>query len=212
VTSSVAHRRRKPAPRELERGTEFCSTRKAAQMLDVSLSHVQTMVENGQLTAWKTAGGHRRILVESVVDFARKRMERPRAAAAAFRVLLCDDDAKFSVLLEKTVESWNAGIELRKTEDAYVAMLTMAHQVPDLLILDLMMDGVDTFRLLNAVRAMPRFQDMNIIVATAMSRSKIAHHGGLPPGITVFPKPVPFYELKGYVQALAAGRGVRSAY
>lgn len=71
------------------------------------------------------------------------------------------------------------------------------------------MEGIDSFKLLNAVRAIPTFQDMNIIVAMAMSRSKIAQQGGLPPGITVFPKPVPFYELKGYIQALVAGRGAR---
>ena len=43
-----------------------CSTRDAARLLGISVRTAQLWVEEGRLRAWKTPGGHRRILVESV--------------------------------------------------------------------------------------------------------------------------------------------------
>jgi len=45
---------------------EFISTTEAASMLGISLRSVQYWVEKGKLDAWKTAGGHRRIVRKSV--------------------------------------------------------------------------------------------------------------------------------------------------
>ncbi|NDI26586.1 MAG: helix-turn-helix domain-containing protein, partial [Burkholderiaceae bacterium] len=44
----------------------YLSTRQSAKVLQVSLGTVQKMVELGELTAWKTRGGHRRILTSSL--------------------------------------------------------------------------------------------------------------------------------------------------
>ena len=41
---------------------QYLSTRQSAKMLQVSLGTAQKMVEEGDLIAWKTRGGHRRIL------------------------------------------------------------------------------------------------------------------------------------------------------
>jgi excisionase family DNA binding protein len=45
---------------------EYLSTRQSAKVLNVSLGTVQKMVELGELIAWKTRGGHRRILASSL--------------------------------------------------------------------------------------------------------------------------------------------------
>ncbi len=45
---------------------EYLSTRQSAKLLQVSLGTVQKMVELGELIAWKTRGGHRRILASSL--------------------------------------------------------------------------------------------------------------------------------------------------
>jgi excisionase family DNA binding protein len=44
----------------------FCTSCEAAELLGVSIGTVQAWVGNGLLSAWKTAGGHRRISRESV--------------------------------------------------------------------------------------------------------------------------------------------------
>ena len=53
------------------RDSEFWSTREAADLLGVSLRTVQLWTEAGVLKAWKTAGGHRRINRDSVMQLLR---------------------------------------------------------------------------------------------------------------------------------------------
>lgn len=44
----------------------FCTTREAAQLLGVSVGTIQLWVEKGLLEAWKTGGGHRRVVRDSI--------------------------------------------------------------------------------------------------------------------------------------------------
>jgi len=47
----------------------YYTTIETAKLLGVSVRTVQLWVENGSLEAWKTAGGHRRIVASSVDDY-----------------------------------------------------------------------------------------------------------------------------------------------
>jgi excisionase family DNA binding protein len=47
--------------RKIASNDELMTTREAAEALGVAVRTVQLWVEAGVLTAWKTAGGHRRI-------------------------------------------------------------------------------------------------------------------------------------------------------
>ena len=57
---------------------EYLSTRQSAKVLQVSLGTVQKMVELGELIAWKTRGGHRRILVSSLEQQLQRRKRAMR--------------------------------------------------------------------------------------------------------------------------------------
>lgn len=46
--------------------TDTCTTREVAQLLGMAVRSVQMMVDRGELEAWKTPGGHRRISRQSV--------------------------------------------------------------------------------------------------------------------------------------------------
>jgi len=52
---------------------KYISTKQSAVLLNVSLGTVQKMVESGELLAWKTRGGHRRILVASLQSLLNQR-------------------------------------------------------------------------------------------------------------------------------------------
>ena len=45
---------------------KFCTTKEAATILGVSVGTIQLWVESGLLQAWKTTGGHRRVVRDSV--------------------------------------------------------------------------------------------------------------------------------------------------
>lgn len=52
---------------------EDCSTRDVARVLGLAVRSVQLMVDRGELEAWKTPGGHRRIARASVERWLNKR-------------------------------------------------------------------------------------------------------------------------------------------
>lgn len=186
---------------------EFCSTSEAAQMLGLSLGTVQQMVESGTLEGWKTAGGHRRIRITSVHAFL-SRNSRPGTAPEGgpqrLKVLVAEDDAITRRLYTLQFDSWNLPLEIVFAENGMDALVQIGRAPPDLLLTDLRLPGIDGFEMIRRLRADAGLGDMDVVVVSGLDAQTIAARGGLPPDVTVYPKPVPFLELKGFIQAMLA--------
>jgi len=185
-------------------------------MLKVSLSHVQRMCERGVIPGWRTGGGHRRIPVDAI-----NALLRERAAAGAihqedllslpshdtlnskreFSILVVEDDAALLKLYKAKISNWKLPLRLLTAEDGYEAILKIARERPDLLIVDLNLPRLDGFEVIKRVRKESDFDKTDIIVITGLSPDSFAERGGLPHGVTVLGKPVPFPQLLGFVQA-----------
>ena len=188
--------------------SEYLSTRQAALRLGVSLGTVQNMVESGALEAWKTAGGHRRIPVASVdALLARRRNLTPSAQeyGGQIEILVAEDDLTLQMLYQMTVDSWNLPVKLRIVANGFDGLLQVGQHVPDILIADLMMPGMDGFEMIRRLRANTDLARMDIIVVSAIDRDEILERG-LPSDITVFGKPIPFHEIKGFILGRLAAR------
>lgn len=183
--------------------TRFYSTRTAAEMLGVSLRTVQLWVENGRLPAWKTDGGHRRIPVEAVDRLVQdQRNSASVEAAHAFRVLLVEDDEHLMQIYRMALETLSPPVEILEAHDGYEGLLQIGKFRPELVILDLLMPGMDGFRLCRAVYAEPESASTEIAVVTSLDKQAIADRGGLPDRIRVFPKPIPMSVLLSLVTTL----------
>jgi excisionase family DNA binding protein len=187
---------------------DFCSTKDAARLLGVSHRTVQLWVENGSLQAWKTAGGHRRITMASVHKLVNERREitgdAPPAAPTQKKLLLVDDDRTLLRLYELEIAGWNLPLTVAKANDGFEALIRIGAQRPDVLVSDLSMPGMDGFRMIRTLRADAACAGMAIIVVSGLDRATIDSMG-LPGDIPVFPKPVPFNQLRAAIeQALAA--------
>lgn len=180
---------------------EYCSTSEAAQMLGVSLGTVQQMVENNLLDAWKTAGGHRRIRITSVEAFLRKRHNGPMQNAGNLRILVAEDDLVMQTLYQRTLATWDMPISVKIVGGGFDGLLEIGREVPDLLVSDLVMPGLDGFAMIRKLRSEPQLAHMDIIAVTGLSTEEIEKEGGLPNDVIVYNKPIPFRELKGYIQA-----------
>ena len=188
--------------------SEFLSTRQAAQRLGVSLGTVQNMVESGVLDAWKTAGGHRRIpasSVDSLLAKRRKQITRPGDPAGQLDILIAEDDPTLQKLYQMTFDSWKLPLNLRIVADGFEGLLQVGQQMPDILIADLMMPGMDGFEMIRRLRAMPELSSMDIIVVSAIDADEIRQRD-MPGDVTIFGKPIPFHEIKGFVLGRMASR------
>lgn len=128
---------------------DTCTTREAAVLLGVSLRTAQIWVEEGALRAWKTPGGHRRIIRSSVDDLLRSRgAVFPKQK---YEILAVEDEP----ILRRLYEAKLGGVadaRLRVAENGYEGLMRIGEHRPDLLITDLMMPGMDGFELLRRVR------------------------------------------------------------
>lgn len=189
---------------------EYCSTSEAAQRLGLSLGTVQQMVENGQLDGWKTAGGHRRIRVSSIEEFRARSIAgngaqtQSRAPSNTLQVLVAEDDRILQKLYEHTFSSWGLPLQVRMVSSGIDGLLEIGRTAPDLLITDLRMPGIDGFEMIRRLRDNPLASEVAIVVVSALSEKEIEVEGGLPDDVTVYRKPIPFHELRGYIQALIA--------
>ncbi len=190
--------------------SDLCTTREAAQRLGVSLRTVQLWVESGVLRAWKTAGGHRRILVASVDEILKQRRaalggaEAPTAAAPSFTLVVVEDDPDLLKLYSLYVASWNLPLRLVTATNGFEGLMRIGETQPQILIADLNMPGMDGFRMIRSLRASADYKDMEIVVVTALGKAEIADRGGLPEDVKVMTKPVPFSELERLVRARLA--------
>jgi excisionase family DNA binding protein len=181
----------------------LCSTKETAALLDVSLRTVQLWVESGVLRAWKTAGGHRRIPREAIDELLagrRRSLAGDKAPAERFKLLVAEDEADLLKLYRLQIEGWGLPVTLLTAHNGFEALIRIGEQRPDLLLTDLNMPGIDGFRMIRTLRANDDFRGMEIIAVTALGAEEIKDRGGLPDGVGVFTKPVPFSELERIVR------------
>lgn len=185
---------------------EFCSTHEAAKRLGVSVKTVQLWTESGELRAWKTPGGHRRIANTSVDAVLAKRertqFETPhRQRPRQFSILVVDDDPDVHRLYELMIPHWGLAARLVTAKDGFEGLIRIGAQKPDLLITDLRMPGMDGFAMIASLRSDPAYRDTRIFVCTGLTPQQVADSGRLPADIRVFSKPIPFEQLRLAIEA-----------
>ena len=188
----------------------FCTTREAATLLGVSVGTVQLWVESGLLQAWKTSGGHRRVMRDSVESLLHK---KPAAAVGtrvvsvtgqrSLRVMVVEDDPSLLRLYETQLARWPLPMELTLMDNAISALLHMGRSPPDLLITDLHMPAMDGFAMLRVLSQSPDLAQTKIVVVSGLDANEVTERGGVPQGVEVLAKPIPFVRLLSIAQGIS---------
>lgn len=208
------------------------TTIEAARILGLAVRSVQLMVDRGDLQAWKTPGGHRRISRESLDRWragdrpapaapgaadAAGVLHPPRTSArtadrmpgAAQRVLLIEDSMHYQNLIGLLLRQQFPDVELRMASDGIVGLAMAGEFQPDVLMVDILLPGIDGATLITSLRSHPQFRRMQVIVITSLAPEQLGPYAFALSGIPVVHKPRLVAELPALLtQSLAQRRAL----
>lgn len=84
------------------------------------------------------------------------------------RILIADDEPNIVLSLEFLMK--REGFEVQVAADGEAALQAIAAQVPDLILLDIMLPKKDGFDVCQQIRANPQWQAIKVVMLTAKGR------------------------------------------
>ncbi len=177
-----------------------CSTREAAQQLGVSVRTTQQWVEEGRLSAWKTPGGHRRILVESVTRLLGELRCSGGVGAEPFQILVVRENESDRRALQAALAPLLSDCQVAVAEDGFEGLIRIGQRAPEVLIIDLVVTGLDLVRLLRTLTAAGRGRAMLIGVLVASDADRMGLRSRLPDEVVMMSTPVDGAELAALVR------------
>nr|WP_315240168.1 helix-turn-helix domain-containing protein [uncultured Albidiferax sp.] len=190
---------------------DHCTTIEAAHILGLAVRSVQLMVDRGELQAWKTPGGHRRISRQSLERWRSGDRGAPAPSAATgttstagtiqseppsaprtpgpVKLLLIEDSMHFQNLVTLLVRRQFPGVDLRTANDGITGLIMCGQFQPDVLMVDLLLPGIDGATLLAGLRAYPLFARLQVVVITSLEPGELGPYAFALDGVPVVHKP-----------------------
>ncbi|MFG6467624.1 helix-turn-helix domain-containing protein [Roseateles sp. BYS87W] len=199
---------------------DTCSTTEAAQRLGMAVRSVQLMVDRGELQAWKTPGGHRRILRASLDAWLAGRagtapaapaLGTPSGGARPLTLLLIEDSVHFQNLISLVVKRELPGAELHVASDGIAGLAMAGRLEPDLLLIDILLPGIDGAALITSLRSHPQFARSRLIVITALDEAQRAPYAFALTGVPLVHKTALVAELPALLAQATASLADQSA-
>jgi DNA-binding response OmpR family regulator len=117
------------------------------------------------------------------------------------RVLVVDDESDFIQLLKYNLE--NQGFDILTAGDGMEALNTARRELPDVVLVDLMLPDIDGFSVCEILRSQPSTSKVPIIVVSALEGDYVRSRGIQAGVACCFKKPVDIKVL---------GESIRSSY
>jgi excisionase family DNA binding protein len=183
---------------------DVLTTQQAAKLLGLSTTSVQKMVINGELDAWITPGGHRRIFRSSVEQLLNSRNIGLAGVKSArpLRILLVEDDALQIAFFKSLLARIGHEVQLTIVNQANQALTHVQALQPDVLVTDLVMEPMDGFTLVQHLEQQPDLHGLHIIALSAMTPQEMEGDQRLPQRVVRYQKPLSADRLCGYLDAL----------
>lgn len=143
----------------------YLTTGRVGEMLEVSPAAIKKWIKQGKLAAFRTPGGHFRILAD---EFERFRRSHGFATASAepLRVLVIDADRDVAQLIGSSLRSRNPKTRIETAANGFEGLLKVGGLRPDLLLLDLGLPGMDGLEVCRQIKRDPANRETKIVVLT----------------------------------------------
>jgi len=130
----------------------------AAAYLGVAQSTIRKWSDRGRVPTFYTPGGHRRYRRRDLDAF----LERSRPVSRGPVVLIVDDDERLRQYVRANLEL--EGYDVREAGTAEEGLEEVGEQVPDLILLDVMMPGIDGWEMLRRIHEQHGIGSIPVIV------------------------------------------------
>ncbi|WP_043005209.1 helix-turn-helix domain-containing protein [Comamonas testosteroni] len=151
------------------------TTAEVAKKLGVAIRSVQLMVDRGELEAWKTPGGHRRITQASVAawqsrqpSFGDQTLAPSLHPKPKLRILLIEDSVHFQNLVQLLIQRHFPDVELHVAHDGITGMALYGQVQPDVMLVDILLPDINGASLITALKTHARFAQCKLLVITSM--------------------------------------------
>lgn len=186
---------------------EFISTATAAQMLGLSTTMIQSLVDKNELQGWKTQGGHRRISMQSIHDYkSNSRIGTPVLTRGLMspKVMVVLESPVMSAAIRQRSREWSFSLDLQFMDSITEALLMLGGQRPDLLVVELNLPLEQQQR---TIQALENFNARGKPVSMVLVSNEIAAKAALSDGassIQLVPGPLSELWLHAYLTGVVA--------
>ena len=177
---------------------EDFSTREVAQRLGMAVRSVQLMVDRGELQAWRTPGGHRRILRASLDAWLTGRGLAPTkpaelahadGAPQRLKALLIEDSVHYQNLVMLLAQQEFPDLDLHTANDGIGGLVMYGQLQPEILLVDILLPGIDGAALVTSLRSQPQFASSELIFVTALDEQQRSPYAFALAGLPLVHKP-----------------------
>lgn len=169
-------------------------------MLGVSIRTAQLWVEDGRLRAWKTPGGHRRILVESVkLLVEEQRRAGLNVPKQRHSVLLLCERTRERTALRNALAAALPDCTIWPESNGFEALMRIGEVRPEVLITEVGVSGIDFFRMMSVLTAHALERPMRIVALLASNVNRAALRERLSNDVILVEPPVDGQELAALV-------------
>jgi CheY-like chemotaxis protein len=151
--------------------------------MGATAASVASWIDRGLLKAGKTPGGHRRVEVGDFLEFLRRQKLTipPELQRGSQRILVVDDEQAVRTWIVQELQERRPPVELREAGDGFAAGELVSSWMPDVVLLDLRMKGLDGRQVCRRIKARSATRHIEVIAMTGQAspacRSQILQAG-----------------------------------
>lgn len=185
---------------------KFFTTGDIARLFGVSRISAYKWVINGKIKAFKIPGGRYKITKRDLLDFIKKSGMDSKIAGSfsreETRILIVDDEKLIIQSVRDYMEKANPSFIINSASDGFEAGRMLARAIPDIVILDLFMPGINGFSLCRNIRNDPNTKHIKIIAITGYPTEENVKKVKESGADAVLSKPFDMKELESQIKKL----------
>jgi excisionase family DNA binding protein len=144
-------------------------------MVGADPSSVNRWIDSGRLKAYRTPGGHRRVLHDDLLRFLEEwGIPMPEELQpTSLSILLVDNDEPYLKSLRKALLRGDRTLDVQTCTSGIEALIHIGTKRPDVVVLDANMPGVDGVEVCSRIKAHADTQGITVIMNTTRPSAQL---------------------------------------